>query len=74
MEPTVYETTDPHAFTLSEEFFGPLLTVFAYDDSEWDRVLPLVDSASPYALTLSVSAPTGEPLRRLSTFCVTQPG
>ncbi|NEM07079.1 L-glutamate gamma-semialdehyde dehydrogenase [Geodermatophilus normandii] len=54
VEPTVYETTDPHAFTLSEEFFGPLLTVFVYDDAKWAETLPLVDSASPYALTLSV--------------------
>jgi 1-pyrroline-5-carboxylate dehydrogenase len=54
VEPTIYETTDPHAFTLSEEFFGPLVTVFVYDDAGWDEMLPLVDKASPYALTLSI--------------------
>jgi 1-pyrroline-5-carboxylate dehydrogenase len=56
VEPTIYETTDPNAFTFSEEFFGPLLTVFVYDDAEWDQMLPLVDSVSPYALTMSVFA------------------
>ncbi|MGK5682351.1 L-glutamate gamma-semialdehyde dehydrogenase [Actinoplanes sp. URMC 104] len=56
VEPTIFETTDPHAFTLAEEFFGPLLTVFVYEDESWDEVLPLVDEASPYALTLSVFA------------------
>jgi 1-pyrroline-5-carboxylate dehydrogenase len=54
VEPTIYETTDPRAFTLSEEFFGPLLTVFVYDDANWSEMLPLVDEVSPYALTLSI--------------------
>ena len=54
--PTVFTTDDPEAFTLSEEFFGPLLTVHAYDDSQWDTVLGHVDRASGYALTLSIFA------------------
>lgn len=56
VDPTIYATTDPTAFTLSEEFFGPLLTVYVYDDHEWDTVLREVDRASEYALTLSVFA------------------
>ena len=54
--PTVFTTDDPEAFTLSEEFFGPLLTVHVYDDSQWDTVLGQVDRASGYALTLSIFA------------------
>nr|WP_238412296.1 L-glutamate gamma-semialdehyde dehydrogenase [Saccharothrix deserti] len=54
VDPTVLVTTDPTAFTMSEEFFGPILTVHVYDD--WDTVLPLIDATSPYALTCSVFA------------------
>ncbi|MFJ4171526.1 L-glutamate gamma-semialdehyde dehydrogenase [Paenarthrobacter sp. NPDC089714] len=56
VEPTIFETTDPHAFTMSEEFFGPILTVYVYEDSEWESVLDLVDQTSNYALTQSIFA------------------
>lgn len=56
VEPTIYTTTDPAAFTLSEEFFGPLLSVYVFEDAEWDTVLREVDRASDYALTLSIFA------------------
>ncbi|WP_432535132.1 L-glutamate gamma-semialdehyde dehydrogenase [Kineococcus arenarius] len=59
VEPTIFETTDPHAFTMQEEFFGPLLTVHVYDDSAedaWTGVLHLSDSTSRYALTASIWA------------------
>ena len=39
---------------MNEEFFGPLLTVYVYEDAEFESILPLVDAASPYALTLSL--------------------
>lgn len=54
VEPTIIETTDPHYTTMEEEIFGPVLTVFVYDDSKatfWSDTLALVDSTSPYALT-----------------------
>ncbi|HEX6360338.1 aldehyde dehydrogenase family protein [Actinophytocola sp.] len=54
VDPTLFVTTDPTAFTMSEELFGPVLTVYVYDD--WDTVLPLVDTTSPYALTCSIFA------------------
>jgi 1-pyrroline-5-carboxylate dehydrogenase len=54
VEPTVFVSTDPHAFTFNEEFFGPLLTVVVYEDSDWAETLKLVDGSSPYALTLSI--------------------
>ncbi|WP_387743467.1 L-glutamate gamma-semialdehyde dehydrogenase [Kocuria nitroreducens] len=56
VDPTLFETTDPEAFTMSEEFFGPLLSVYVFEDEEWDSILELVDRASPYALTLAVFA------------------
>ncbi|HEX7740036.1 MAG TPA: aldehyde dehydrogenase family protein, partial [Marmoricola sp.] len=56
VRPTVLETTDPSAFTLSTEFFGPLLTVFVYDDADWAEVLRLADRTSQYGLTASVYA------------------
>lgn len=56
VEPTIYLSTDPGAFTFKEEFFGPLLTVYVYENDEFDEMLPLVDSASEYALTLSIFA------------------
>lgn len=56
IRPTILQTTDPHTFTLRDEFFGPLLTVYVYDDDDWAQTLELVDSATDYALTLSIFA------------------
>ncbi|AQA04558.1 1-pyrroline-5-carboxylate dehydrogenase [Mycobacterium sp. MS1601] len=56
VRPTIFESTDPTAFTLTTEFFGPVLTVYVYPDQEWTQMLHLVDSTSPYALTGSVYA------------------
>jgi 1-pyrroline-5-carboxylate dehydrogenase len=56
VQPTVYTTTDPTAFTMSEEFFGPLLTVHVFEDGDWEPTLRAVDTASNYALTLSIFA------------------
>jgi len=54
--PTVLEVTDPHCDSMSRELFGPILSVWVYDDKDWDDVLTLVDGTSPYALTGSVFA------------------
>ncbi len=51
IEPTVIETSDPKYRTLCEEIFGPVLTIFVYDDDNYEKVLTLVDESSPYALT-----------------------
>ena len=56
IEPTVILTTDPHYVTMETELFGPVVTVYVYDDKNWSRVLKLVDSTSPYALTGAVMA------------------
>lgn len=49
--PTFVETTDPRHRLMREEIFGPVLTAFAYPDSEYEGALALCDEASPYALT-----------------------
>jgi 1-pyrroline-5-carboxylate dehydrogenase len=54
IEPTVIETTDPHYVTMEEEIFGPVLTVFVYDDHRYEETLKLCDNTSPYALTGSI--------------------
>ncbi|GAB3182625.1 L-glutamate gamma-semialdehyde dehydrogenase [Nesterenkonia halophila] len=54
VRPTIFETEDPHAFTMQQEFFGPLLTVYVYEDDQWEETLDLVESTSDYALTLSI--------------------
>lgn len=56
VRPTVFETTDPTAFTMDTEFFGPLLVVYVFEDDAWEEVLRLADQTSPYGLTCSVYA------------------
>ncbi|MEV0703582.1 L-glutamate gamma-semialdehyde dehydrogenase [Saccharopolyspora sp. NPDC050389] len=56
VDPTIVRTDDPTAFSMSEELFGPFLSVHVYDDAEWERTLDLVDGTSQYALTCSVFA------------------
>lgn len=51
IQPTVIVTKDPKYRTMCEEIFGPVLTLFVYDDKDWDKTLELVDSTSDYALT-----------------------
>lgn len=54
IEPTIIETTNPTSESMVEEIFGPVLTVYVYDDSDFDEVLTMCDEASPYALTGSI--------------------
>lgn len=56
IEPTIIEALDPNYVTMCEELFGPVLTVYIYDENKFDETLKLVDSTSPYALTGSVIA------------------
>ena len=51
VEPTVFEAEDPNYRTMCEEIFGPVLTIYVYDENEFEATLDLVDSTSPYALT-----------------------
>ena len=54
VEPTVVEVADPRSFLMQEEFFGPLLSVFVYDDDAYEDTLRLCDATSPYGLTGAV--------------------
>ena len=54
VEPTVIETTDPHFKSMEEEIFGPVLTVFPYDDDKVCEAVKLCDTTSPYGLTGAV--------------------
>ncbi|BDD10649.1 1-pyrroline-5-carboxylate dehydrogenase [Fulvitalea axinellae] len=51
VEPTVILTEDPMFTTMREEIFGPVITVYVYDDARFEEALELVDETSPYALT-----------------------
>lgn len=51
IEPTVIVTTNPKYDTMERELFGPVLTVYVYEDDQWEESLKLVDSTSQYALT-----------------------
>ena len=56
IEPTVIEANSPYFKTMVEEIFGPVLTVYAYDDEKLDEALTACDEASPYALTGAIFA------------------
>lgn len=52
--PTVLKTSNPKYTTMCEEIFGPVLTIFVYDDEKFEETIQLVDETSPYALTGAV--------------------
>ncbi len=54
VEPTVIETSDPKYLTMCEEIFGPVLTIYTYPASKFEKTLDLVNSTSKYALTGSI--------------------
>lgn len=56
IEPTVMVVQDPHYITMCEELFGPVLTIYVYDDKDYDNTLELLDNTSPYALTGAIFA------------------
>jgi len=56
IEPTVIEVSDPQYTTMCEEIFGPVLTIYVYEDSKYEEILKLTDSSSPYALTGAIFA------------------
>ena len=51
IEPTVILTTNPQYATMCTELFGPIITIFVYEDDQWEEVLDLVDQTGEYALT-----------------------
>ena len=51
IEPTVIVTTNPKYTTMETELFGPIVTIYVYEDAKWAETLQLVDQTSEYALT-----------------------
>lgn len=56
VEPTVIKTDDPYYITMCEELFGPILTVYVYEDEAFEGILKVIDQTSPYALTGAIIA------------------
>jgi 1-pyrroline-5-carboxylate dehydrogenase len=54
VEPTVILTSNPKYATMETELFGPVITIYVYEDSKWAETLTLVDQTSEYALTGAV--------------------
>lgn len=67
IEPTIIETTDPKYVTMCEELFGPVLTIYEYDENKFEDTLQLVDSTSKYALTGAVIATDREAIELATT-------
>jgi 1-pyrroline-5-carboxylate dehydrogenase len=51
IEPTIILTSDPKIKTMTEEIFGPVLTIYVYEPENWEETIRLVDTTSDYALT-----------------------
>jgi len=51
VRPTIIQTTNPKFFTMQEEIFGPVMTIYVYDDKDYEKTLHICDETSPYALT-----------------------
>lgn len=56
IEPTVILAKTPQYRTMCEEIFGPVLTIYVYEDAQFEEILDIVDTTSPYALTGSIFA------------------
>jgi 1-pyrroline-5-carboxylate dehydrogenase len=51
VSPTVILTTNPKYTTMETELFGPVVTIYIYEDQDWEKTLQLIDETSEYALT-----------------------
>jgi len=56
VRPTIIRANKPDYISMCDEIFGPVITIFVYDDADWAETLSLVDRTSPYALTGAVFA------------------
>lgn len=66
IEPTTIVTTNPKFKTMQEEIFGPVLTIYIYDDDKFNETLELCDTTSPYALTGAIWSQDREVLVKMS--------
>ena len=54
IEPTVIKTSNPNYYSMETELFGPVVTIYEYEDDQWEETLKTVDETSEYALTGAV--------------------
>lgn len=66
IEPTVILTTDPRYESMTREIFGPVLTVYVYEDADLDQTLDILDSSVAYALTGAVFAGDRQTIEHLT--------
>lgn len=66
VEPTVIQALNPSYKTMCEEIFGPVLTVYVYDDHKLDEAIELCDRSTPYALTGAIYARDRGVINKLS--------
>jgi 1-pyrroline-5-carboxylate dehydrogenase len=66
IEPTTIVTTDPKFKSMQEEIFGPVLTIYVYEDNKFNETLELCNNTSPYALTGAIWAQDREMLVKMS--------
>lgn len=66
IEPTALEVKDPQYVTMYEEIFGPVLTIYVYNEKKMDETLELLDRTSPYALTGAVFANNAADIEQLT--------
>jgi 1-pyrroline-5-carboxylate dehydrogenase len=56
IEPTIIQAKTPQYITMEEELFGPVITIYVYDDKKFDETLDILDKTSIYALTGAIFA------------------
>ncbi|MDJ0754495.1 MAG: L-glutamate gamma-semialdehyde dehydrogenase [Ardenticatenaceae bacterium] len=66
IEPTTLVTQDPQSVTMCEEIFGPVLTIYVYEDDDLEETLRLCNDTSPYALTGAIFGRDGYALAHMS--------
>jgi 1-pyrroline-5-carboxylate dehydrogenase len=66
VEPTLVQAHDPHFKTMEEEIFGPVLTVYVYEDDDFEETLDICDNTSPYALTGAIFARDRHMIKHMS--------
>jgi 1-pyrroline-5-carboxylate dehydrogenase len=74
IEPTVIEVSDPKYQTMCDELFGPVLSVYVYEDDKLDEVVELIDTTSPYALTGAILAKDRQVITKLTKKLVNTAG
>jgi 1-pyrroline-5-carboxylate dehydrogenase len=68
IEPTLVQAHDPKFKTMEEEIFGPVLTVYVYENDKFDETLELCDNTSPYALTGAIFAQERYALNKMADY------